>query len=203
MHMRLPLKKVKAPRVRMQPNKGRILNALLFVIHDAARRNITLSQYTILKTVFLADKSHLNRYGRPVTFDNYFAMKDGPVASFLYDVLKHRVDFRGALGIEGPLWTRTDAPEIGRGVYTYSNATQPASDDVLSESDMEALSDALAAVSALTFGQIRKLTHDDPAYVDAWEDDGPAQAYEMSYAMLFDVPDYDKAQDLAFHSELV
>lgn len=202
-HMRVPLKQTKAQVVKMRPNAKRILNALLYVIAEAERREIALTQYTILKTVFLADKSHLNRYGRPITFDNYVAMKDGPVASCLYNTLKHVIDFQRVFGIEGPLWKRHDAPEIGRGVYTYSEPAQAADEDVLSESDMEALSDALSVVSALTFGQIRKLTHDDPAYVDAWEDNGPAQAYDMSYALLFDAPDYEKAKELAFHSDLL
>ena len=47
-----------------------------------------ITQYDIVKSLFLADKAHLNRYGRPITFDNYFAMKDGPVPNLAYNLLK-------------------------------------------------------------------------------------------------------------------
>ena len=41
--------------------------------------------------MFLAEKYHLVRYGRPITGDRYDAMKDGPVPSFTYDLFKkHR-----------------------------------------------------------------------------------------------------------------
>ena len=72
----------------MIPNGPKVWEAILHVIREADRRNIRVTQFEILKTLFLADRAHLNRYGRPITFDEYVAMQDGPVPSLAYDVLK-------------------------------------------------------------------------------------------------------------------
>ncbi len=199
--LRLPEGRKKAPVVTLRPNKQKILQALLYLIEQADSRGVAITQYTILKTFFLADRAHLNRYGRPVTFDNYVAMKDGPVASFIYNVLKNDVNFPVAFGVAGPLWERAPAPEIGKKAYRFYSARAKADLDQLSESDIEALSDGLTIASTLSFGQLRRLTHEDPAYIDAWDDDDPTSSYDMSVGMLFDTPNFDKAKELAFLSQ--
>lgn len=199
---RLSERRKKAPVVKLRPNKQKILHALLYVIREADKRDLKPTQYTILKTFFLADRAHLNRYGRPITFDNYVAMKDGPVASFIYDMLKDKVDINKTFGLSGPLWKRTAAPEINKKAFLYHSATkEPRELDHISESDQEALSDALTIASALSFHQLRKLTHEDPAYLDAWEDENEAASFAMSYGMLFDIPNFDRAKELSFLSE--
>ncbi len=74
-------KKHEAPRIELEPDIRKILEAISYVIAEGRRRCLLVEQYDILKTLFLADKSHLNKFGRPVTFDNYFAMRAGPVPS--------------------------------------------------------------------------------------------------------------------------
>ena len=199
--LRLPEGRKKAPVVALRPNKPKILQALLYLIEQGENRGVAVTQYTILKTFFLADRTHLNRYGRPITFDNYKAMKDGPVASFIYDVLKHNVNFPAVFGVAGPLWERTPAPNISQRAFRYHACKVKPDLDILSESDVEALSDALTITTSLSFGQIKRLTHEDPAYIDAWEDDDPPSAYDMSFGMLFDTPDFDQAKELAFLSQ--
>lgn len=201
-HSRLSEIRKKAPVVKLKPNKQKIIQALLYLIREAEKRELKLTQYTVLKTFFLADRAHLNKYGRPVTFDNYVAMKDGPVASFIYDVLKDKVDTSKIFEAKGQIWQKTAAPHISKKAFLYHSAAKEPQDlDHLSESDQEALSDALTIASALSFHQLRKLTHEDPAYLDAWEDENEATSYEMSYGMLFDTPNFDRAKELSFLSE--
>ena len=78
--------------VHMKPNVGRILAALYHVIKEARDRKRDVSQYDLVKSLFLADRSHLNEWGRPITYDNYTAMKHGPVPSLAYDLLKANVN---------------------------------------------------------------------------------------------------------------
>lgn len=190
------------PVVKLRPNYSKIVECILFLISEGQKRNIAVTQYAILKALFIADKSHLNTYGRPVTYDNYAAMKDGPVASFAYDLLKHAPQAMGKVGLKEPPWTRTDAPDINRRAMLFAWAREP-NKELLSPSDVEAMSDALSVVSSLTFSQIRKLTHEDPAYIAAWRDNGGRNSYDMSYALLFDTPDYEGATELAFFSQHV
>lgn len=45
-----------------------------------------INKLKALKLVFLADRYHLRRYGRPITGDEYLAMPYGPVASGAKDL---------------------------------------------------------------------------------------------------------------------
>lgn len=182
----------------MRPNKRRILEALLFVLGDGDKRKACLTQHTTVKTFFLADKA---RYGCPITFDNYSAMEHGPVPSLVYDALKDGFNFLHHFGEARAPWERMPAPELGKGAIIFFAPHREPDLEALSESDLEELSNALTIVLSLTFGQLRKLTHEDAAYVDAWEDDEERRAFDMSYGLLFEVPDYERAAQLAFNSE--
>jgi len=76
--------------IKLKPKKKKILNPVMYIIQQTPN----LTQYYIVKAIFLADKSHLGKYGRPVTFDNYVAMKLGPVPSFTYNLLKPSFNFK-------------------------------------------------------------------------------------------------------------
>jgi uncharacterized phage-associated protein len=187
--------------VKMTPNVNRILAALSHVISAAAKRQRQISQYDLVKTLFLADRSHLNEWGRPITYDNYTAMKHGPVPSLAYDFLKANQKALRDYEIQQLPWTVVEA---GKGVKHYFPVDEVMdAKDNLSKSDVEALNDALGTVIRLGFGQIRKLTHEDPAYMDAWRDDGGKAAYEMKLGLLFDEPDFEQAEGLAEYSPYV
>jgi uncharacterized phage-associated protein len=190
-----------APRVKLVPNISKTIDAIRFLVAEAKRRGKHVSQYDILKSLFLADRSHLNRCGRPVTYDNYFAMRDGPVASLAYNILKQDPKTLVEHDIHDLPWRRV-GPQTGSGRFYYEDAKEVEEDgETLSPSDASALADALTVVISMSFTQIRKLTHDDPAYVEAWRDNGPKR-FHMSYGMLFDSPDYDMAERVKALSEM-
>ena len=188
----------KAPRVRLRANLQKILAAIIHVIAVAEKQRVPVTQYDILKALFIADKSHLNEYGRPITFDNYCAMRAGPVPSLAYDLLKGNKKVLKDRNISHLPWDRTPGHS---GRYYYSKPNIVEFDDVLSRSDKLALSNALSVIHSLTFGQIRALTHNDPAYMEAWEESGTGRFW-MSYGMLFDSPDFEKAETVEFLSKL-
>jgi uncharacterized phage-associated protein len=187
-----------APRVHLKPNVAKIIAAISYVIALGDIRRMPVTQYDILKTVFIADKSHLNRYGRPVTFDNYYAMRAGPVPSLSYDLLKEKQTKLRQLHLRTLPWKRQDG---SGGRYFYTDADTHGIDDSLSDSDKDALKDAFATIKSLTFGQIIGLTHDDPAYKEAWRGEGEQNAFLMSLGMLFDTPNFDEAEALEFLSK--
>lgn len=189
----------KAQVYTLTPRPDKIVEAVLVILNEAKRRNATVTQYDIVKTLFIADRSHLNAWGRPITFDNYVAMEHGPVPSLAYNILKEDArslaDFRVR-----PLWTRRIAD--GR-KFVFENPEREADEDILSPSDIGALKDALGTVASLSFGQVRRLTHQDQAYIDAWEDQSDRKQFPMSYALLFETPDHEAAESLAFLSKHV
>lgn len=187
--------------VEMKPNVDRIVAALYFVMAEAMRRGRNVSQYDLVKTLFLADRTHLNEWGRPVTFDNYSAMLHGPVPSLAYDLLKGNEKAMRDHHLHGVPWRSVPHIKTTKHFFIIDEALNP--EDFLSESDIEALKNSLSVVHSLGFGQIRRLTHEDPAYVDAWRDDGGRAAYAMKLGLLFDEPNFEQAATLAEYSPYV
>ncbi|WP_461381806.1 Panacea domain-containing protein [Devosia indica] len=187
----------KAPIVELTPDLNKIVESILLVLKKAAERGKSVTQYDIVKTIFLADRLHLNEYGRPITFDNYFAMKDGPVPTKVYDLVKGGPWAERLIGGELP-WTTTPAPGTARA--KLFKATLDPAEDVFSPSEIEAIENSLTVVLSLGFSQVRRLTHEDPSYVDAWGGDETTR-YPMSLGLLFDEPNFELAEDLQYLSQ--
>ena len=188
----------KAPRVKLSPDLNKIVEAILFVLKLGADRGKTVTQYDVVKTLFLADRRHLNDYGRPITFDNYVAMFHGPVPSQTYDLLKGGRAAEAA--IRGSLpWTSDPIP--GQNARSFV-ATMDPDLDQLAPSEVEAIAESFTVVKSLGFDQVRRLTHEDVAYLEAWEG-GPNGngSYPMSLGLLFDKPNWEIASELEFVSK--
>lgn len=52
----------------------------------AMKEGGTINKMKAIKLIWLADRSHLRRFGRPITNDTYFAMTWGPVGSSTKDM---------------------------------------------------------------------------------------------------------------------
>jgi len=113
--------------------------------------------YQILKTLFFADVFHLNRYGRPITGDDYAAMLYGPVASFCYDVLKMN---------ELATAQVSEIPFKRDGKFVVPD--RPANSRFLSKSDVEALEYGWSKCKDGNFGKIKDESHEHPAYDRTW-----------------------------------
>lgn len=187
---------------RLKPNLKKILEAILLLIEHARDEKLTLTQYDIVKTLFVADTFHLTRYGRPITFDNYVAMKFGPVPSAAYDMLKPSYAGEKLLGEEvWPLW---DAEPVGKSsTLNFSKPKRKANRKRLSETDISALMEALHLIKAKTFEEIRDWTHLHPAYKAAWKEGGDKKSYPMEYRLLIKGTDGDLAVELAHASKFL
>lgn len=185
----------------MQPNLRRILEAILVLIEEAGQKGAAVTQYEVAKAIFLADVDHLNKYGRPVTFDNYVAMRFGPVPRQTYDMLKPAYVPRRELSDSWPLWDRESAPECGPKAFKFVRPRRPANRKLLSKSDVSALCEALDVVKSLGFAGLRDHTHKHPAYVKAWKGDGDRKAYDIDYSLLLSVKDDDLLHDLEHASK--
>ena len=69
-----------------QESTVRILEAFSYIAErmPANKKNM----YNVLKVFYLADKIHMDRYGRFIFDDRYSAMPKGPVPSQAYDLMK-------------------------------------------------------------------------------------------------------------------
>ena len=60
-------------------NKQKAIETLVYI----ASKRAGLDVFHVCKVVLYADLLHFRKFGRPVTGDQYCAMKDGPVPSFI------------------------------------------------------------------------------------------------------------------------
>ncbi|HEX3672991.1 MAG TPA: Panacea domain-containing protein [Rhizomicrobium sp.] len=159
-------------------DKKKVVESILFLLDNF----VGFSQYDIVKTIFLADKSHLTKYGRPITFDTYYAMEHGPVPTFTYDVLKPLFDFQREFGEERPWISVPDARNSK--MQKFVGARRKPRNEYLSETDRELLKEAGGAIQLLDFEQIRRLTHEDEAYKEAWQRRGKSERSQIKMELL-------------------
>ena len=135
------------------------LEAILYVSQH------THDLFHIVKTLFYADKIHLQNYGRLITDDYYRAMKDGPVPSGAYDLVKivrgEDYEFDQKLIDVHP---EASIKVTERKVITPLREPNL---DYLSESDIEALDEAIAQYSNMDINQLWNLVHDEESYKKA------------------------------------
>jgi uncharacterized phage-associated protein len=121
------------------------LKAIETVLYVARKAPIP-DRFHVCKIIYFADKYHLTNYGRFIFGDHYAAMKNGPVPSGAYDIIK-------AAGDGKIPELRTDDLDV--------IALRDADAGVFSESDMEALDNSIAQYGNEPFNRLSLMSHDD------------------------------------------
>lgn len=126
-------------------------------------RETNATMYSVLKMLYLADKAHLEQHGRFITGDHYVAMKQGPVPSCAYNMIKH---VRGE-----------DCRRQGDEVATKYLSCDPKTHEIaikkmpsldeLSESDVECLTEIAGIYRRVGPWAVRDMAHDG-AWEKAW-----------------------------------
>lgn len=120
------------------------------------------SMYTVMKMMYLADKLHLEKYGQFISGDTYAAMKQGPVPSCTYDLIKH---------VRGEPQSIPGADLASQFLRYGSNHSivllQDPQTDELSESDHECLSKVAELHNRFGQWAVRDMSHDD-AWRKVW-----------------------------------
>ncbi|WP_297833929.1 Panacea domain-containing protein [uncultured Roseibium sp.] len=147
----------------------------IHAIDYIARERPGITQYYIGKILFFADREHFLDYGRAITGDRYVAMEHGPVPSAVRDMLK--LDSGYPDEILDELDARITIEREGNKQHVYSKMLDYA--DMLSGSDKEYLSAAIVRYGSMAFGELKAISHEDPAYVAAWEEAGNANEMDI------------------------
>ena len=157
------------------------LEAILFVSNASPGMDV----YHVARAVFDAERYHLNKYGRPIAGDDYQADTYGPLGRTVYGLVTNDPIAMLALGTNGPLpFNIMDGWRVAAG--------RDANVRLLSESDREALAQAVAKVAGHSFGELVTEARADKAYAAA--NGGPIHYEDM---LSGDDPDHaGKAADL-------
>jgi uncharacterized phage-associated protein len=159
----------------------RTLAALVYL---ASKPEATgLDTYKLCKLVFLSDKLHTVRFGRPITGDQLRAMDYGPVPSNVYDLLKALL----AQGEKDHEHVRTLSKHLSVDrQYEHPRFKTIQALDYgyfLSPAELNALDEVAEAHGRKGFDELYNLTHEMPAYKKVWDD---PQRSSRSPLMLFE-----------------
>ncbi len=113
------------------------------------------TMYTILKMVYVADRIHLERYGRPITGDSFNALQEGACPSKIYDSMKV---LRGEKN-HNYLPNSEKYLEVDPTTYDVVVKDMPPI-DYLSASEIECLDETISILHRLGRWHIRDLAHD-------------------------------------------
>jgi uncharacterized phage-associated protein len=138
--------------VRFNYDKDKSIASILFILNKLGKTDF----HKVFKILYFADQKHLTKYGNPITGDIYIAMKNGPVPSKVYDILK---TVRDNVKFNVTLKELTDLFEI-HGNHEVT-AKVNANLDFLSESDIECLESSIEENKNLSFDELTEKSHKD------------------------------------------
>lgn len=132
-----------------------------------------------IKLIYLADRYHLRKYGRPVLNDHYVAMKRGPVASTVKDI----VELSDFLSEEEGEYAKKYLNREGYKVKSVESVDK----DVFSDTDEEALLFAYKNFGQLNHWNLVQITHIFPEWKKFEQDleSGKKSREDMNYEDFF------------------
>jgi len=166
--------------LQFRPNLAKIVELLLYLAHQKPGAD----KYQAVKFFYLADREHINRYGRPITSEIYYALPYGPVASKAKELL------------EKDKWTMRDAGlsdlpfEVNKversgpdksPLVVIGAPKREVNYELFSRSDLRVFDEILKNFGSLDFDELYKITHDHEAYKKAWAKRGRSKRGLMTY----------------------
>lgn len=175
------------------PKRDKVTEGALWLLERAQEGGQAMTTDQLATIMFLADKAHLDAYGRPVFFDNYVAAKNGPEGVAAMEMLDSNYDWT-SIGSESAPWTLDHV-----GSQSFPRPMRSPNMRRLSETDVEALESALGMVANLSSDQLRLFTHRDKAYAAAWAD-GSGAGSRLDPRLIPDTRDDEMIDDLLYAS---
>jgi uncharacterized phage-associated protein len=151
-------------KLRFRFNTVKFVNAVAYL----ARVCPNSTKMTICKQLYFADKKHLIRFGRPITGDRYYKLKDGQIPTRGLDMLRGRsMPAANAL--------------LEKYVTVIGNSVHPKklNKSVFSRSDLEILDWVVEKYGRKTAAELRRIAHDEPTYLESEE------GYQIDFALFF------------------
>jgi uncharacterized phage-associated protein len=168
-----------------RPKMDKIVELLLHLAHVRPDAD----KYQAVKFFYLADREHFVRYGRPITFDIYYALSYGPVASTALDFLHRKSGvLKSAAIADLPFDTRVGKAYNGSKTIYIGAAHRQVNYDLFSKSDINVFDEIIHKYGHMNFGQLYEITHEHQAYKKAWDSRGWLRAAQMDYAEMIDDP---------------
>lgn len=186
-----------AMTLKFRPKLDKIVELLLYLAHKRPGAD----KYQAVKFFYLADREHFRRYGRPITFEDYYAMWYGPVASNALDFIHQNKKLMERAGLESlPFELEAGTVKMKSGKTTDTifirKPLREVNRDLFSKSDLQVFDEIIDRYKNASFDDLYNETHGHYAYKHAWENKSHgAERAEMYYDEM--------VEDKARRAELV
>lgn len=168
-----------------KPKSDKIVELLLYLAH----RLPEASKYQAVKLFYLADKQHLERYGRPITFETYYAMEYGPVGTTTKDLIEEKPKALADAGISAlPFALHRTRKANGEDKRVLGKPLRDTDFTLFSKSDIAVFDEVLERYGQFSFDDLYDETHRHDAYTQAWAKRGTSKRYPMDYAEMIEEP---------------
>lgn len=172
-----------AMELKFRPKLDKIVELLLYLAHTKAGAD----KYQAVKLFYLADKLHLNRFGRPITQEVYYALPYGPVASITMDLLEGDRRLMREAGIEELPFKIAEKQLKNTRVPALGEPRRAVNYNLFSKSDIKVFDEIVQKYGEATFDDLFQITHDHYAYVRAWNSRRPnSKRAAMRYEDMID-----------------
>jgi uncharacterized phage-associated protein len=129
-----------------------------------------MGQLRLLKLLYIADRQHLQAFQRPIVGTRLVAMKNGPLHSEVYDLVKGE-------HVAEPLWSEY----IRREGYEVELSKDPGVSE-LSAAEVRTLTTTFDRYQTLGEWDLAEVTHDFPEWIESY----PDQSENTSHTIPFD-----------------
>ena len=164
--------------LEFKPKYEKIVELLLYLAHKRPGAD----KYQAVKFFYLADREHLIRYGRPISFETYYALSYGPVASTVLDLLNGNPWMLKRVGIEKlPFET-----ELNDKTTVIGKPLREVKKELFSKSDFKIFDEIVDHYRDASFDDLFKATHEHYAWRNAWNTRRQGQRAEMYYDEMID-----------------
>lgn len=171
--------------LNFRPKIDKIVELLLYLSH----KKPGVDKYQVVKLFYLADKEHLNRYGFPITQDEYFALQYGPVASNAMDLLEEDRWVLRRAGIDELPFTILKKRIKSGEVEAIGTPQREVNFDLFSKSDIRVFDEIVDKYGDYSFDELYVETHEHHAYLRAWRERKPhSRRAPMRYEDMIDDP---------------
>lgn len=132
-------------------DKHKLTEIVLYILNKTKG----LDYYRVFKIIYFANMNHLVKYGIPMVSDEFYALKDGPVPSILYDCIK-----TGSYCDKELQTILNDNIQKGDDdAYYMLEAKRETDTDYFSKADIEALDKSILENAKLSYSELRSKSH--------------------------------------------
>lgn len=161
----------------------------------ARKKDGKINKMKAIKLIFLADRLHLRKYGRPIIGDMYWAMKLGPVGSLTKNVAE-----LSSISEEALAYVKKYIKPIDEKKQILASLKQEDL-SVFSKTDIECIESVYNKFSDKDQFELADITHEFPEWIKHKKElDGGKKRVRMDYDDFF--VDTPKGDDLFYQDKL-